>query len=72
VDKTDFNDKSIKKVQFWIIGINDERKHEKYLGLKTGCIENMRRAQDDKTILEIFLRLGTGKETRYYFVKAVR
>jgi hypothetical protein len=71
VDKTDFNGKPVKKVQFSVIDINDERRKEKFFEVSRMHVSKIYdELKKGKTILEIS-RLGSGKDTRY-FVKAVR
>jgi hypothetical protein len=71
VDKTDFNGKPVKKVQFVVIDINDMQRKEKYFEVSRVHVAKIYdELKNGKTILEIS-RMGQNKDTRY-FVKAVR
>jgi hypothetical protein len=72
VDKTDFNCKPTKRVQFTVIDINDiNRRRERILELSRNHIAVIyNELKKGKSVLEIS-RSGSGRDTRY-FVKAVR
>jgi hypothetical protein len=71
VDKSDFNGKPVKKVQFCVIDINSGPGKEKYFEVsRMHAAKIYEELKEGKTILEIS-RSGTGKDTRY-FVKAIR
>jgi hypothetical protein len=68
VDKTDFNGKPTKKVQFIVIDPEDtttaERKEKKFELSRKHVIKIYNELKKGKTVLEIY-RSGTGKETSY-------
>jgi hypothetical protein len=72
VDKTDFNGKPTKKVQFIVIDINDtEQRKEKIFEVSRMHVAKIYdELKKGKIILEIS-RFGSGKDTRY-LVKPVR
>jgi hypothetical protein len=72
VDKTDFNGKPVKKVQFVVIDINNDlQRKEKFYEVSRMHVKNVYdELTKGKTVLEIS-RVGSGRDTRY-MVKAVR
>jgi hypothetical protein len=71
LDKTDFNGKPTKRVQFTVIDINDLQRREKTFELSKIHVGKIyEELQKGRTILEIS-RSGAAKDTRY-FIKSVR
>jgi hypothetical protein len=72
VDKTDFNGKPTKRVQFIVIDINDtkQRKEKIFEVSRMHVAKIYDELKNGKAILEIS-RMGSGKDTRY-FIKPVR
>jgi hypothetical protein len=65
VDKTDFNGKPTKKVQFIVIDPEDpQRKEKKFELSRKHVVKIYNELKKGKTVLEIY-RSGTGKETSY-------
>jgi hypothetical protein len=71
VDRTDFNGKPIKKVQFIVVDPDDQERKEKKFELSRKHIPRIyNELKKGYTVLEIF-RTGLGKQTEYH-AKAIR
>jgi hypothetical protein len=71
VDKTDFNGKPTKRVQFIVIDINDPQHKEKTFEVSRMHVAKIyEELKKGRTVLEIS-RIGSNKDTRY-FIKPVR
>src|SRR5690348_11660033 len=65
VDKTDFNGRPTKKVQFMVVNPEDpERKEKKFELSRKHVLRIYNELKKGYTVLEIF-RTGTGKDTQY-------
>ena len=70
IDKSDFNGRPIRKVQFCVTDTNQPGKEKFFEVSRAHASKIYNELKAGKTTREIS-RLGTGKETRY-FVKAVK
>jgi hypothetical protein len=71
VDRTDFNGRAIKKMQFIAINPEDPQRRERKFELSRKHVPKIYgELKKGKTVLEIF-RTGQGKQTEYH-VKAIR